>query len=1118
MKNKSRRNFLRNTSLAATGVCLISPLAATKKTIRNGSAIGCAPNSINLLTGSITSVKSGNWSDPSTWGGKLPGASDTPLISTGHTIVYDVKDSTVLGVNVNAGGTLQFDNSKTTILRSSANIVIEGKLLMQPSSHSVFQTIEFINVNENQIQGGPAMTLLSSDVGLWVMGAGKLDLQGSSKTAWLNASGDIRKGDTVLQTGILPDGWQVGDEIAITPTMLNDMNFERRKIVSINGSNVTLDKALVYDKVKIDGTWTAEIMNLNRNVAIQGTQQGSSHIIIMSSVPQSIKQVELKFLGPRKDINGDGKKEFIRGRYGLHFHHCADGSRGSIVESCAAHDVHSHVYVFHSSHGISFKNCVAFDVTEIPYWADPGHAMHDTLLDTCIAAKINVVLGSLNMDQEHEPDATKSPNACSSGFKLGLGDGNACIKCVAVGTYGDAEGSGGFDWETNNDGPWIFRDCLAHNNETGLFVWQATHLMHVIENYKAYSNYGHAIYHGSYANVYRYFDGKLFESNLNAKANSIDKRRLRFENIEVDVNGKFPYAVVAQGAQVSAGVPLLLRNITMKGWTKAPVMLDSDFREDGLANGTPLLKHIDIVHCDMGGADPFISAVTHAGEVIRVQPKPGQGDCYKLTPNGGGKPTKEIIPRFAPDVWGTGRGLTAEYFSGNDFTKSAFKRIDPLIDFTDWYDSGTDTVLVDHKIGNNGSFSVKWSGFIEPQFTESYDFKIVASGSFIVVINGVKYSNNNNIKINLTAGQKYPIEVSLSNSPVHMKAYGMSGFSLQWNSPSLDKFIKGGEPVPMSQLYPVQGATPPPPPTTPTNTGPVANAGADITVTLPVVSVQLTGSGTDNDGTIKSYSWNKVSGPAAFSLSNANVSSPTISNLEAGTYVFRLTVTDDKNATATDDVQVIVKPATAGSKSVPIAIAGADQIITLPANVVNLDGKGSDPDGNQVTFKWTKVSGSSVNIVNDTAATTSAMNLKAGTYVFRLTVTDIKGATAFDEVQVTVKTPSTQTNTNENTNNTNTNANANTNQPTRLREGASTLDVTAFPNPSPTNFNLQLKSTSSEKINVSVYNRFGKVVESFSQVASNSSLSLGDSYKKGFYYVHLKQGSQTKIVRILKLM
>ncbi|MRI02446.1 T9SS type A sorting domain-containing protein, partial [Kriegella sp. EG-1] len=92
------------------------------------------------------------------------------------------------------------------------------------------------------------------------------------------------------------------------------------------------------------------------------------------------------------------------------------------------------------------------------------------------------------------------------------------------------------------------------------------------------------------------------------------------------------------------------------------------------------------------------------------------------------------------------------------------------------------------------------------------------------------------------------------------------------------------------------------------NQNPVANAGEDKTITLPTNSVELVGSGTDSDGTIDSYAWTKVSGPNGEFLNGANSSTLTVGNLVEGTYVFRLTVTDSEDATAFDEVIVIVQP------------------------------------------------------------------------------------------------------------------------------------------------------------------------------------------------------------------
>lgn len=90
------------------------------------------------------------------------------------------------------------------------------------------------------------------------------------------------------------------------------------------------------------------------------------------------------------------------------------------------------------------------------------------------------------------------------------------------------------------------------------------------------------------------------------------------------------------------------------------------------------------------------------------------------------------------------------------------------------------------------------------------------------------------------------------------------------------------------------------------NVSPNANAGTDKTITLPTSSVALTGSGTDTDGTIASYTWSQVSGPNTATISSASTASTTISGLVKGSYVFRLKVTDNAGASATDDVTVTV--------------------------------------------------------------------------------------------------------------------------------------------------------------------------------------------------------------------
>ncbi|MFM2363964.1 MAG: hypothetical protein RLZZ316_2866 [Bacteroidota bacterium] len=203
----------------------------------------------------------------------------------------------------------------------------------------------------------------------------------------------------------------------------------------------------------------------------------------------------------------------------------------------------------------------------------------------------------------------------------------------------------------------------------------------------------------------------------------------------------------------------------------------------------------------------------------------------------------------------------------------------------------------------------------------------------------------------------------------------------------------------------VVNAAPPPPPA---NQPPVANAGTDITITLPTSSTTLNGSGsTDADGSINNYSWTKIAGPATYTIANASAANTGLSNLVQGTYSFRLVVTDNNGATDDDTVNVVVNaapPPPPPANQPPVANAGTDITITLPTSSTTLNGSGStDADGTINTYAWTKTSGpASYTIVNPSAANTALNNLTEGVYTFRLTVIDNAGASATDEVTVTV--------------------------------------------------------------------------------------------------------------------
>ncbi|MBK8553439.1 MAG: PKD domain-containing protein [Ignavibacteria bacterium] len=89
----------------------------------------------------------------------------------------------------------------------------------------------------------------------------------------------------------------------------------------------------------------------------------------------------------------------------------------------------------------------------------------------------------------------------------------------------------------------------------------------------------------------------------------------------------------------------------------------------------------------------------------------------------------------------------------------------------------------------------------------------------------------------------------------------------------------------------------------------------------------------------------------------------------------------------------------------PVANAGLDKIITLPANSVSLDGSASTDDHTIVSYQWTKLTGIEGTLTTPNASTTNFTGLTAGVYTVELKVTDDSTAVGMDTIQIIVNPP-----------------------------------------------------------------------------------------------------------------
>ena len=143
-------------------------------------------------------------------------------------------------------------------------------------------------------------------------------------------------------------------------------------------------------------------------------------------------------------------------------------------------------------------------------------------------------------------------------------------------------------------------------------------------------------------------------------------------------------------------------------------------------------------------------------------------------------------------VSGTGTGLQGQYYDNSDFTYLKLTRIDATVNFN-W---GTGSPH--SSIGAN-TFSVRWTGQVQPQYSEAYTFHVTHNDGARLWVNNQLIVNNwtnrsssatSSGSITLVAGQKYNLQLD------YYENTGSAVAQLAWSSPRVTRQI-----IPAEQLY-----------------------------------------------------------------------------------------------------------------------------------------------------------------------------------------------------------------------------------------------------------------------------------------------------------------------------
>jgi hypothetical protein len=101
----------------------------------------------------------------------------------------------------------------------------------------------------------------------------------------------------------------------------------------------------------------------------------------------------------------------------------------------------------------------------------------------------------------------------------------------------------------------------------------------------------------------------------------------------------------------------------------------------------------------------------------------------------------------------------------------------------------------------------------------------------------------------------------------------------------------------------------------PVSNGPTADAGKDETIPVGQATVLRGLNNAAPSGQITTYYWEKVSGPSQYEMLTPSGETTWIRNMVPGAYTYRLIITDNTGATASDDVLITVTATTAMNRA-----------------------------------------------------------------------------------------------------------------------------------------------------------------------------------------------------------
>ena len=193
-------------------------------------------------TDGLESIQDGLWSDPATWGGRIPGAADNVIVSS--RVVADVANAAQIKISGSLELAGQIDTWGSIVVCPSGSLSgAEGVINFHVEDDRAFTS----NTVPGPIPGYSGFH--PDDTGLWVFGT--LNLTAPEVTSWIDAESinvfeDYAHGvdrsvsitDSSATLSTMPAGWQAGDELILADT---SGEHARARLRSVAGRQITFD-------------------------------------------------------------------------------------------------------------------------------------------------------------------------------------------------------------------------------------------------------------------------------------------------------------------------------------------------------------------------------------------------------------------------------------------------------------------------------------------------------------------------------------------------------------------------------------------------------------------------------------------------------------------------------------------------------------------------------------------------------------------------------------------------------------------------------------------------------------------------------------------------------------